>query len=164
MGTQQRFFSGKRPFRPHADLSKHIRHTVTRIKIIIYYKRPTVFQFWNFRRQFIAVMQTKRKADRHFRPFPQHARYRDRTVHQIYDIFCNRHAKAGSLYPADRTVFLPLERFKNMSHKFFAHSKPRIAYRKLIIRTSAGRRLFFGNPHTDHTACACIFHRVPEQI
>ena len=56
-----------------------------------------------------------------FGPFAGCTVHCNRTAHRIYDIFCDRHPKAGSLSFMDTGIVFPYKRLKNFFLEFLRH-------------------------------------------
>ena len=133
--TENSFLTEKCPFRTHPYLYKHLCHTVTGIKIVIYNQRLKTFQFCNLLYSVMLWLKPKWKADYKFGAFSLHSLNLNGTAHHIHNILGNGHAKSCTLSPADCGSTLSLKRRKNLLYKFLTHADSVILYTDLVQST-----------------------------
>ena len=100
-GTKNGFFTGQRPFRTHSHLHKHLCHTVTGIKIIVYHQSLQSLQLCDLFFTMMFRLNTQCQTDNKFTALPLLSLNINGTAHHIHNVFGDSHAKSRTLDPAD---------------------------------------------------------------
>ena len=130
--TQNSLLTGKCPFRTHSNLHKHLCHTVTGIKIVIYNQSLKTFQLCNLLYTVILRLSPKWQTDNKFCAFPLLCPDLNGTTHHIHNILGDGHAKSCALGSAHSGSPLPLKRRKDLLYKFLTHADSIILYPDLV--------------------------------
>ena len=89
----------------------------------------------------------------------------DRAAHCVHNIFCDRHAQAAALCPADAGVVLAHKGLKDTRLELRRHPDPAVLYTYMdlhVILADLGRLLVHGNQNPSFLRRE--FDRVGEQV
>ncbi len=89
--------------------------------------------------------------------------YRNGSVHQVNDVFGNRHPQPGALHAAEGGIPLPFEGFKNARYKLLAHADTRIFNAEFVICKAGLGAFFLDYPDADSPLIR-IFYGVAEEV
>ena len=158
--TQNSPFSRNRPFRPHSHTQQHLCDTVTGFKIIIHHKCFKAFQLHNPFLFLISRNKPKLQLNNKFASFSLLCHQIDGPAHHINNIFCNGHAKTGSLYPAYRRSPFPFERIEDLLCKLFTHTDTGIFDADLIASLALRCIWKLGYTYRHHTSGSREFNGI----
>ncbi len=158
----QRSFAVQSPFCDNADLIQGVNCAFTKLEVIVYDQHVPVGQYHFFLR-YCCLFQIQR--DMEFRPLAQFTLYLDHTVHRVYDILRDCHAKAGAFCLMYALCILADKGLENAFLEILGHANAGILYINMythIILTNGGGLFVHGE--ADRAAFRCKFYSVRQKV
>ena len=159
-GPENSLLAGECPFRPHANLYQHLRHTVAGIEIVVYNQGLQALQLRDLLYTALHGLDPQGQTDRKFGALALLCLDLNGAAHHIHDVFGDGHAKACALGPADGGGPLPLKGRKNLLHKFLTHADSIVLDPELIQRAALGRSRELLQPDRNRSACRGELDRI----
>ena len=162
--TQHGLPSGERPLRTHSHTGQQLCHAVAGVEIVVHHQRLEAGKLRNLFLAAAAGLHAQRQADDKLGASVLLGLHLDRAAHHLDDIPGDGHAKAGSLYPADRGGALAFKRLKNLLRELRTHADAVVADTELVLCTVAHGSGKLPDTHGDRAARRRELNGVGQQV
>ena len=156
--------AGGSPLGAHAYLTKHFRHTIAGLKIVIHYQRPQSLKLHSgffFKHH---IRKRKIKAHSKGSALAQLTLHFNSTAHHIHSVLGNGHPQACALDAANSGTLFALEGIKDMLQKILAHTDAAIADYEIIMGIARLFGLLLPNRKGYHATNRCKLGRITQNI